>query len=146
MTRKLMAILAAASMTAACGTLSPTSSDQAIPTAASAEATSMGLVVGPRLVPTCFASGIVLNVKRNEMIIYATFVDRLGNPVSPAGCPGLSWSVSPDSAYVQPLATGPAGADVVELVAIGALDDTVYTVTAMSGYLTGSIDMKFTGR
>jgi hypothetical protein len=140
---KLMAILAASLMPVACGSLSPTSPDEAsaITTTVTVASTARG--VAPRLATNCTAQGIVLNAARNEMKITAVFVDRLGNPVIPTGCPMLVWSVSPDGAYIEELSSGPIGATEVELVSVGILDDTVYKVTATSGALSGSINMTF---
>src|SRR5262245_32573086 len=131
MTMKLMALVAASSLAVACGTLTPTTSDD-LNTTASGTVTSAAGLVGPRFGPKCAAQGIVLRAARTDMKITAVFVDGLGNPVRPTGCDPLAWSVSPDGAFVVPLSAGPFGALEVELVSVGVFDATVYTVTATS--------------
>ena len=143
MKNQMMAILALALMPVACGTLAPTSPDEATGGGnAAGSVTSSGKRVSP--LPTCTAQAIALStMQRNSLRITATFTDMNGSrTVSSSGCAAISWSVSPKGAYVQPVGgNGTTDSPVVVDIVVTDSNQT-YTVTASSGALTASMDVK----
>ena len=146
MKNQMMAILALALTPVACGTLAPTSPDEAMGGSnAPGSVTSSTRI--PPLPPTgpqtfCTAEAITLSsMQRNGMRIAARFVDGKGGPVSSSGCTAISWTVSPKGAYVQPV-PGNGITDSPIVVNIVVTDaNQMYTVTASSDQMTASMDV-----
>jgi hypothetical protein len=136
-------VLALALTPVACGTVSPTSPDDASMIAAAPSTVTAAAKPKPvRQVPgpSCTAQSLVLaRSLSNPYRISAKFVDSYGKAASGDGCGSIGWSVSPSGAYVQPLGTGTAEGQVVDLVVTGAIQ--TYTVTATASSLTASIDV-----
>ena len=137
--KKMMAVLAATLMPVACGTLSPTSSD-APAAAGGSQGTVTSAALGRPTGTQCAATGLKLNnVKGAKLTIAAQFVDGLGNPVPSLGCPDVVWTISPEGAYVRPLAADRNGAIQAQVLIYGIAQ--TYTVTATASRMSGSIDI-----
>jgi hypothetical protein len=85
----------------------------------------------------CLATSITLGVDPiNSLRLIARVSDGAGLPVSLAGCP-ITWSASPEGAYVQPLQLGTADSQIADLIIVGARKS--YTVTASTNGLSASV-------
>lgn len=90
----------------------------------------------------CLAEGITLSIaKENPGRVYAFLTDSVGLPVSTAGC-SMTWSASPDGAFMQPVSLGTADALAADLVVVGARQ--AYTVKAATNGLVATIDVDVT--
>ena len=125
-------VVSGAVIAAACGASAPTSPD------GSPERGEGGGLAAQQGASVCRAQSISLTYtpRDGRHVMTVVFQDAGRNPVPPADCPELVWSVTP-AAQVQPLFDASRTITQAELIVTGPRQ--AYTVTAASGTMSASL-------